>query len=241
MTDRTKLTPENWTPAPLDGPPLDVLHLDEHLVAVVKPADMNVHREQRAGARGRHALQTVSRQIGKYVFPVHRLDRNTSGILLFALSSDAATGLQASMAEASKVYLALVRGETPETFVCERPLTGESGEKQAARSSFRRLATFSRCSLIEVTIDTGRKHQIRRHCSGLAHQVIGDSSYGKGRINRFFRYEYGLPRMFLHATRLAVRHPMTGADLSWHVPLPDDLRGFLERLPDVPPDQLATW
>ena len=241
MTGLEKLTPDNWTPAPLHGPGLEVLHLDEDLVAVVKPADMNVHREQRAGARGRHALQTVSRQIGRYVFPVHRLDRNTSGILVFALSAEAATSLQAGWPEATKTYLTLVRGETPESFVSEKPLKGSTGEPQPARSTFRRLATFSRCSLLEVTIDTGRKHQIRRHLSALAHQVIGDSSYGKGRINRFFRDEYGLPRMFLHATRLKVAHPVTGEPLAWHVPLPDDLRGFLDRLPDVSPDQLSQW
>ena len=123
--------------------------------------------------------------------------------------------------------------------MCDRPLTGEHGNKQPASSEFERIAEFSRCSLLRVRITTGRRHQIRRHLDGLAHQIIGDTTYGKGRINQWFRENYGLPRMFLHAARLAVAHPATGEPLDLRAPLPDDLRAFLTRLPDVDAELVA--
>ncbi|MCP3904843.1 MAG: pseudouridylate synthase [Planctomycetes bacterium] len=216
---------------------LPILHLDDDLLAVAKPAGMTVHRDTWSRYDERFVLQTASDQVGRFLFPVHRLDRNTSGVICFACRREMAGPLQANLAaeEAVKEYLVLVRGETPESFVSDRPLTNDRKEPRPARTEFRRLATFSRCSLLEARISTGRHHQIRRHLNHLAHQVIGDSSYGKGRINAFFRAEYGLPRMFLHARRLVIAHPRDGATLDLRDPLPADLRGFLARLPDVEP------
>ncbi|MHC5027497.1 MAG: pseudouridine synthase [Planctomycetota bacterium] len=214
---------------------IPILFQDEDLVAVVKPAGMMVHRSWGAARDELFLLQAVSCQIGRYVYPVQRLDRNTSGVMVFALSSEMAREIQATISTDAvvKEYLTLCRGTTDEAFIVERPLTASSGAKQASRSDFRRLATFSRCSLLAVRLHTGRKHQIRRHLSHLAHQIIGDSSYGKGRINAFFRETYGLPRMALHARRLSLPHPRTGERLDFNEPLADDLRAFLLRLPDV--------
>ena len=170
---------------------------------------------------------------------MHRLDRNTSGVLAFALTRVAARRLQESLQspDTRKEYLVLCRRETETQFVCDRPLT-HKGQKRESRTEFRRLAVFSRCSLLEARLCTGRLHQIRRHLAHLAHQVIGDSSYGKGKINAWFRENHGLPRMFLHARRLAITHPGSGDPLEVTDPLASDLRDFLGRLPDVEPTLL---
>jgi tRNA pseudouridine65 synthase len=222
--------------------PLTILHFDDDLIAVSKPAGITVHRDAWSHHDEQFVLQTLSDQVSRFLYPVHRLDRNTSGVLCFACRREMTRILHENLAadEAIKEYLVLVRGETPETFISDRPLTNERKEPRPARTEFRRLATFSRCSLLAARLGTGRKHQIRRHLGHLAHQVIGDASYGKGRINNFFRTEFGLPRMFLHARRLVVAHPRSGEMLDLRDPLPDDLRGFLERLPDVEPALLES-
>jgi tRNA pseudouridine65 synthase len=222
---------------------LPVRHLDDDFVVVAKPAGMLVHRDAHSKVIESYALQVVSTQLGRYIYPVHRIDRNTSGLLCFALSREMARALHETLASpaSTKEYLVLVRGETPERFASDRPLKSTKGEPRPASTDFERLATFSRCSLLAARIATGRRHQIRRHLSHLAHQVIGDSSYGKGRINAWFREQHGLPRMFLHATRLHLAHPRSGVPIDLHEPLADDLRGFLSRLPDVDPGLLARW
>ncbi|MBK8977865.1 MAG: threonine synthase [Planctomycetes bacterium] len=222
-------------------PPLRLLHLDEHLVAVSKPAGLAVHRGPRSDDDESFLLQRLGAQLGRYLYPVHRLDRATSGILTFALEKRAATALQQSLAAptAVKEYLALARGDTPDAFSCRRPLTNEAGEWKDARTDFATLARFYRVSLLRARLYTGRTHQIRRHLDHTAHQVIGDTTHGKGRINQMFRRRHGLPRMFLHAFRLAFDHPVSGERLDLWDPLPDDLAEFLAALPEVPPDLVA--
>jgi tRNA pseudouridine65 synthase len=226
-------------PPPLpvaDGrPEIPVLHLDEHLVVVAKPPGMIVHRTRESSDRV-FLLQELGAQLGRFLYPVHRIDRAASGIIAFALSSDAARGLQAALAreEARKEYLVLARGSTPEAWDVDLPLKDEKGLAQPARTSFTRLAEFSRLSLLRARIHTGRRHQIRRHLSRTAHQIIGDTTHGKGKINGFFRKEYGLPRLCLHAERLEITHPATGEPLRVRAPLAEDLRAFLLRLPDCP-------
>jgi tRNA pseudouridine65 synthase len=223
------------------GREIRVLHRDEHIVVVNKPGGMLVHRTKES-ADTVFLLQEMRNQLGLHVFPVHRLDRAVSGAIAFALSSEDARELQASMSKenARKEYLALVRGSTPAEGESRRPLTADNGVKKEAHTSFEKIAELSRCSLLRVRIYTGRRHQIRRHLSHLAHQLIGDTSYGKGRINAFFREEYGLPRLFLHASRLEIDHPRTGKRLEIFSPLADDLRRFLKRLPDHDASLLET-
>ena len=200
-----------------------------------------VHRSSESQDRV-FLLQVLSAQVGRFVYPVHRLDRAASGVIVFAFSSEDARLLQGTLNadDAKKEYLVLVRGSTPERWEVDRPLKNEAGVQQAARSSFERIAEFFRLSLLRATIFTGRRHQIRRHLARSAHQVIGDSSYGKGKINRFFRETYGLPRLFLHATLLELRHPRTEKRMALRAPLPEDLRDFLKRLPDYPAAIVAT-
>ena len=157
-----------------------------------------------------------------------------------ALSSDAARQLQERLSGARKEYIALVRGTPPDEFSSDRPLTGSSGVKREAHSSFERLASFDRCSLVRARITTGRRHQIRRHLHHLAHQIIGDTQYGKGRINQYHRDTYGLPRLALHAHQIEFEHPHGDETVSVTCPLAADLREYLLKLQDVPRDLIAT-
>ncbi len=214
---------------------IPVLHRDDRLVAVDKPGGLLVHRSAEA-SDATALLQIVRDQIGAFLFPVHRIDRAASGIVLFALDKEAAAALQAGLIapETEKTYLTLVRGSTEERFESRRQLHSESGRPQEAWTEFRRLAEMSRCSLLEARLHTGRRHQIRRHLAHLAHQIIGDTRYGKGRINQHLRQQYGLPRLFLHARSLRLPHPSTHQMLEIEAPLAEDLHAFLLRLPDCP-------
>lgn len=213
---------------------MEVLYRDEALVVVSKPSGILVHRT--AMSRDQvFLLQQVRDQINQILYPIHRLDRPTSGALVFGLSGDDARLVHDDLKEPTslKEYLVLVRGETPERWVSERPVKGKE-----ARTEFERVATFSRCSLVEARLQTGRRHQVRKQLAHAAHQVLGDTSYGKGKINRFFRETYQLPRLFLHAHRLRFTHPRSGEPLEIQAPLAPDLRAFLRRLPDVPRELL---
>ncbi|MCA9289488.1 MAG: hypothetical protein KDA25_00065 [Phycisphaerales bacterium] len=225
-----------------DPIPLRILHEDDDLVVISKPAGLAVHRSGPSAPGEQFILQLASAQTGRYLHPAHRLDRNTSGILCFATTAAMSRAMQERLRadDTTKTYLVLARGETPERFESDRPLRTDRGEPRPARTSFTRLATGSRCSLLETRIFTGRHHQIRRHLNHLAHHVIGDTTHGKGRINAFFRAEYDLPRMFIHAWRLVIRHPHRDETLVLHDPLAPDLRAFLLRLPDFDPAFIAT-
>ncbi|MEM7235205.1 MAG: pseudouridine synthase [Planctomycetota bacterium] len=226
-------------PQPIDVP---VLFEDEDLVVASKPPLLQVHRSHQSTDRV-FLLQELKRKVERRLFPVHRLDRAASGVIAMAYSSEAARELQASLSsdDAIKEYLVLVRGETPERGEIDRQLTDRKvGVKKDAFTSYERIATFSRCSLVRARIKTGRHRQIRRHFAHLAHQVIGCTHHGKGKINRHFREEYGLPRLFLHAARLDIRHPTQEGRLVVEAPLWPDLREFLLRLPDVDRDLVDT-
>ncbi len=221
-----------------------ILFQDKHLVATSKPGGLLVHRSARSSDRV-FLLQELRNQIKKRVYPIHRLDRQASGVMVFALSSKDAKALQAAMAAEStkKQYLCFARGHSKDEFTIDRPLTnrskGKKGEKQEARTDFNtiwrgRIGEGLDCSLLYARLHSGRHHQIRRHLAGEAHFIFGDSNYGKGGINNFLRETYELPRMFLHATRLELDHPVTGERLELFDPLPDDLRAFWERVTELP-------
>lgn len=217
-----------------------ILYRDDRFVAVDKPGGLLVHRSTESSDRIA-LLQIVRDQIDAYVHPIHRLDRAASGVVLFALDPEAAAAAQAALArpDTRKLYLALVRGSTEASFESRRPLHAASGKPREARTGFRRLGEMSGCTLLEVRIHSGRRHQIRRHLSHLAHQVIGDSRYGKGRINGFLRERYGLPRLFLHSRLLEFENPLSDGTIRIESPLACDLRDFLRRLPDTPAHLLA--
>jgi tRNA pseudouridine65 synthase len=221
--------------------PIPILHLDARIVVVDKPPGLLVHKT-RTGADEDALLQRVRDQLGKRIYPVHRLDRAASGLIAYGLDSASAQRLQAGLQadDAMKEYLVLSRGLCPDAFESRRPLKDDKDVERDAHSEFVRVfaLTETRVSLLRVRIHTGRYHQIRRHLAHLAHHVVGDTRYGKGRDNRWLRQVHGLPRMFLHAWRLDVAHP-DGGRLSVKAPLEADLRTFLAGLPDVDPAALV--
>jgi tRNA pseudouridine65 synthase len=181
------------------------------------------------------ALFRVRDMLGAHVHPVHRLDRGTSGVLLFARTREAAATLGRAF-EAGRVekrYLALVRGTPPDEGVIDHPIPRrEGGERVAAVTRFRRVATspVDRCSLVLAQPETGRLHQVRRHFHHISHPIVGDVNYGSGAINRQYRARYGLHRLALHARSIAFDHPTTGERIVTTAPIPDDLSRALEAL-----------
>jgi tRNA pseudouridine65 synthase len=209
---------------------LTLLYQDEHLVAVDKPSGMLVHR---GWARDRVVAMTAVRdRIGRRVYPVHRLDRGTSGVLLFALDPATARALQERFQDGrvEKRYLALVRGVPPEQGVIDHPVPrgkDKRSERVPAVTAFRRLEVAGRYSLVEARPRTGRLHQVRRHFKHLSHPLVGDVEYGKGEHNRLFRERHGLHRLALHAASVTLPHPADDRPLTVEAPLPEDLRRAL--------------
>lgn len=237
----TRGTPKQSTPPsspdglanhrPSSSAPLEILYQDDDLVAVNKPAGVLVHR---GWARdGVPVLQQLRDQIGRHVFPVHRLDRATSGVLLFALSGETARRVQEEFdAHAiEKRYLAVCRGHDASLTRVDHPLTSEPGApSRSAVTEFRLLGSFERYGLYEARPLTGRVHQIRRHLKHASHPIIGDVRYGKGEHNRIFRERFGLQRLALHAHELRFTHPRTRRAIHVRAPLPDDFSRLLEAM-----------
>jgi tRNA pseudouridine65 synthase len=213
--------------------PLTILYLDSDLVVVDKPAGLAVHR---GWAPERDvAMMRVRDQLQRHVFPVHRLDRATSGVLVLALHSEAARAIGEAFASGTvqKSYLALVRGVPPEAGLIDHPLPpGEDRkeERVPAQSQYLRREVFGRYALVEVRPLTGRLHQVRRHLKHIACPLIGDVRYGKGEHNRWFREQFGLHRLFLHATQIRLPHPSRSESLLIESPLTAELLETLARL-----------
>jgi tRNA pseudouridine65 synthase len=213
---------------------LTVLHLDDQLVAIDKPPGLLVHRTQLAAHEDEAALQLLRNQLGRPVWPVHRLDRGTSGVLLFALSAEVASLLGAMFEQGrmDKRYLALVRGwPAEEEGLVDHPLARDpelpsSGQPMLeAQTRWRvldriewplatdpRFAT-TRVALLEAEPLQGRRHQIRRHLKHIAHPILGDATHGKGPLNRAVAAHLGQNRLWLHARRLTLVHPASGDPL----------------------------
>ncbi len=241
--------------------PLPVIYRDCHLIAVHKPSGLLVHRTGIDRHETRFALQMVREQCGQRVYPVHRLDKGTSGLLLFTFMPDPARrlGRQFEQGEVEKRYLALVRGHPPESGRIDHALTRirddyavavQAGDAQPAVTDFRSLAQAelairvdryptSRYALVELRPRTGRRHQLRRHMKHLAHPIIGDATYGKGRHNRLFQELFGISRLLLACTEMRMTHPVTGEPLRLAAPLADDFARLITcldwtgTLPDV--------
>ena len=202
-----------------------LLYRDETMVVVNKPSGLAVHRGW--AADDTFVLDQVRDLVGRYVYPIHRLDRPTSGALVFGLDKPSAHALQRAFEErrVSKRYLGLARGVIAETIDVDRPLAKERGAtEQEALTSFRRLAILKRrYSWVEARPVTGRSHQIRRHLRHLRCPLIGDVKYGDGRQNRLFRDDYDFHRLALHAAEIALPHPLSGEEVRVHAPLTSDL------------------
>jgi tRNA pseudouridine65 synthase len=221
---------------------IDILHRDDAIVVVDKPSGLSVHRGDDQGTT--FALNLTRDAIGQWVYPVHRLDRATSGVLVFALSSEYARVLQGSFdnRDVDKTYLALVRGKPPRHGVIDSPMEKrEGGPKVEAVTEFETLfmSDVARVSLVEARPRTGRRHQIRRHLRRIDHPIAGDVNYGKGVENRGYRAELGLYRLALHAKRLSFPHPESGERVVFASSVPVDLGDPL-RAAGVPEAMLST-
>ena len=227
--------------------PLKLVYQDEHLVVIDKPAGLLVHRSWLASEARYFAMQMLRDQLGHYVYPVHRLDRPTSGLLLFALDPRTAKLLSEQFASraVNKVYHALVRGYIAERGQIDYPLQEKLDKiadkhaqankpaqpavtdfvcQQQVELPFKvgtRYAT-SRYSLVQLSPHSGRKHQLRRHMAHVRHPIIGDTSHGDGRHNQFFRDYFGIKRLLLAATGLNFQHPVSGQALNLQIPIPAD-------------------
>ena len=216
---------------------LEILYQDEYFVAVNKPAGMLVHRSWLDKHETQFVMQTLRDQIGQHVFPLHRLDRPTSGVLIFALSSEVASQVMPMFAnhEMEKTYHAIVRGWIEEAARLDYPLKVEldkiadkhaSQEKEAqeAITDYQPVAKVeipystgkfptTRYCLMEMKPLTGRKHQLRRHMAHLRHPIVGDTTHGDGKHNKLFREIYDSHRLLLHASSLKFVHPFTRQEL----------------------------
>lgn len=231
---------------------LEIIYRDDHLVAINKPSGLLVHRSMIDRHETRFALQMLRDQIGQHVYPVHRLDKPTSGVLLFALNRDIARSIseQFSSQQVEKSYLAVVRGYAPEQGKIDHPLKDKADKiadrhrrteapAREAITEYRRLASVelpiyvdrypqTRYSLLEVKPHTGRKHQIRRHLKHIGHPIIGDAKHGKGVHNRFFQQQYQCHRLLLACTQLNLSHPISGQVLQLSAELDTSFKGLLQ-------------
>ncbi|WP_417071367.1 pseudouridine synthase [Niveibacterium terrae] len=220
---------------------LEILYRDEHIVAIHKPAGLLVHRSILDRHETRFAVQLLRDQIGQRVWPAHRLDRGTSGVLVFALDKALAAklGRQFESREVEKRYLAVVRGWPDEEGLVDHPLAVIRDEyelplpgpaaAQESRTRFKRLATVelpiavdrypqSRYALVLLEPETGRRHQLRRHMKHIAHPIIGDATHGKGIHNRMFAERFASHRLLLACVSMSLTHPLSGEALRFNAP-----------------------
>ncbi|QLG89797.1 pseudouridylate synthase [Chitinibacter bivalviorum] len=233
---------------------LPILYRDPELIAIHKPSNLLVHKTDLDFFETEFALQKLRDQIGQHVYPIHRLDKATSGALLFALNSDMARLMGEAFSErrVDKSYLALVRGWADESGLIEHALSVRQDDvdprsnidhkaPQEAATHYRSLAQFtlnweveryptSRYALLALNPITGRRHQIRRHLKHISHPIIGDSTYGKGRHNRAFAEAFEVDRLLLACTGLDFIHPRTQQKIELRCPLAGDFAHVIAQL-----------
>ena len=212
---------------------LEILYKDEYLVVINKPSGLLVHKSMIDRHEIYFAMKMIRDQIGQWVYPVHRLDKPTSGVLLFALDSHTAKLMSMQFASHSiqKTYIAVARGYVQDEGVIDHALkekldkisdkdASKYKEAQEAVTAFKCLARVelnasvgrydkTRYSLVELKPRTGRKHQLRRHMKHINHHLLGDTKYGRGEHNKFVREVYNMNRLLLHAFSLEIQHPYT--------------------------------
>lgn len=225
------------------GVDLDIVYQDEALVAINKPAGLLVHRSPIDKRETRFALQELRNQLNQHVYPVHRLDKPTSGLLLFTFSPSTARHVseQFEARTVHKTYQAIVRGHAPENCFIDHPLRDETDamgrrprhidssvlrEAQTSVTTLKRWTvpysvdrySTARYSLVAASPQTGRHRQLRRHLKHIAHPIVGDTRYGKGTHNRFFRETVACHRLLLASVSLTFNHPVTGQSLTLVAP-----------------------
>ncbi len=211
---------------------LEILYKDEYLVAINKPSGLLVHKSMIDSHEIYFAMKMLRDQLGMWVYPIHRLDKPTSGVLLFALDTQTARLMseQFKTHTMQKKYIAIVRGWVDEVGFIDYALSvkndkiadknAKEKEPQEAKTAYKRVAKVelphaigryekTRYSLVELEPKTGRKHQLRRHMKHISHHILGDTKYGRGEHNKFVRKHYDCHRLMLHAISLEISHPYT--------------------------------
>ena len=215
-----------------------ILHADDSIVAVDKPAGLAVHRSNLVGRDDAYLVDAVREATGRTLYLAHRLDRATSGVVLLGASKEivAALGEQFMARTVGKRYLAIARGFLDDAGTIDHPLDAPGKpEPKPAVTHWRTLARVElpiplsryesvRYSLLEIEPETGRYQQIRRHLRHVSHHLVGDTTHGRGEHNRLFRQRFGVHRMLLHAASLAFDHPVGGERVVVHAPLDEAFR-----------------
>jgi tRNA pseudouridine65 synthase len=226
-----------------------ILYQDEHYVAINKPCRILVHRSAISEDKV-FVLQLLRDQLGQKIYPIHRLDRATSGVLIFGRTSEAASLLGKQMQEqlVKKTYLAIIRGYVDAQGTIDYPLAPEPDRpKQEAITHYKKLNQSempfsvgkypnSRYSLVEVTLETGRRHQIRRHFSHLRHPIINDRRHGDVKHNKYFENTIGTERLLLHAHKMKLYHPVQKEIIEIVAPLDEDFEKMIEYLFGILPE-----
>ncbi len=205
---------------------LEIIYQDDDLAVINKQHGLAVHASAMIGNTDTFALQMLRDQLQQHVYPAHRIDRKTSGILVFALNKEMHSEMEILFRERhiTKTYQALVRGFTDKSGRIDHPLENSSGQLQEALTEYRCREKFelplpfgehptSRYSLLEINLLTGRTHQIRRHMNHLRHPIIGDRPHGCNKQNRLFKEHFNLDVMLLHAWRMNFIHPNTQKEI----------------------------
>ncbi len=221
----------------------EILYSDDYYVAINKPHGLLTHPSVIAKNANESAMQQVRDFFGRYVYPVHRLDRKTGGVLLFALDQETHKFTQKLFSENQihKEYLAIVRGYTDDAGEIDYPVKNKNGKAKDAFTAYQTLArteipvpfgkhTTSRYSLVRATPKTGRMHQLRVHFSHILHPIIGDRPHGCNKQNRLFKKRWEMTTMLLHANRLAFTHPVVGSEVNIKADVQPEFKRMLEML-----------
>ncbi|NGF74998.1 pseudouridylate synthase [Fluviicola sp. SGL-29] len=219
---------------------LEIVYQDEHIVAINKPHGLLVHQSPIARDAEEFALQLLRDQLGRAVYPAHRLDRKTAGILLFSIDKETDRIMQQKFQnrEIDKKYLALLRGYAPAEQTIDYPLKKEDGTIQDAVTHFKTLEYFelpipfgkhpsSRYSLVEAAPETGRMHQLRRHFAHVFYPIIGDRPHGCNKQNKFWLEHFDMNTMLLHASELMFKHPHTHQKVELKAPISSEFERVL--------------
>ncbi|WP_420581397.1 pseudouridine synthase [Reichenbachiella sp.] len=222
---------------------LDILYQDEHFVAINKPHGLLVHRSKMATNTNEYAVQQLRDQLGQHVHPAHRLDRKTSGVLLFALSKSALSAIREVFEneEMTKKYWAILRGFAAPEGLIDYALTNDKGKTQEAQTAYITLDkteidvpfgkhTTSRYSWVEARPRTGRMHQLRKHFAHIFHPIIGDRPHGCNKQNKLFLEKWKMGTMLLHAKSLHFIHPITGKPIDIQAPAQSEFVRMVEVL-----------
>ncbi len=225
---------------------LEILYQDDRLVAINKPHGLLVHKSPIAADASEFAVQLLRDQLGLKVYPVHRLDRKTSGVLLFALDAEMNSLMQTAFMDrkVDKTYLALVRGYTLDAGSIDYPLMDERGRSFESLTHYKTKERYeipvasgkhasSRYSLVEVKPETGRMHQIRKHFAHIFHPIIGDRPHGCNKQNKLFLDKWNMGSMLLYASELSFTHPITGERVIVNAPISSEFNRTLTLFSDL--------